>query len=219
MTEKINKLSQLRQDYTKGSLGIKSVLPDPFEQFSKWYEEASDSSIKEPNAVVLTTCTTDGIPSSRVILMKDFGPEGLTFYTNYLSRKGREMEQNPNVSLLFFWDVLERQVRLEGRAERLTSEESDKYFKIRPRKSKLGALASEQSQTLSGREKLEERFEALSGQYPEENSEIPRPEYWGGYRVKLHYFEFWQGRESRLHDRICFNQRPDGIWSISRLSP
>ncbi len=219
MSDNFDKFSKLRQDYDQGSLSKKSVLPNPFDQFEKWYEEASRSTIKEPNAMVLSTSGGNGRASSRMVLLKGFDEKGFLFYSNYRSRKGQEMAVNPYVSALFFWDVLEQQIRIEGTVERLSAEESDAYFKLRPRKSQIGAVASAQSEVLASREQLEEKFDQIAADYPEEQQEIPRPEHWGGYRISPYYFEFWQGRRSRLHDRICFNQRPDGIWSVARLSP
>ncbi len=209
-------LSELRKEYALKSLTKKDVDPDPFKQFSIWFDEAKVSITGEPNAMVLSTAAADGKPSSRVVLLKGFSNDGFLFFTNYLSRKGNELHQNPSAALLFFWGELERQIRIEGNVEKISREESQKYFLSRPRASQIGALASGQSKPVENRMILEERFRQLETAFGEK--EIPCPEQWGGYIVKPNYFEFWQGRRSRLHDRISYTPEA-GAWKTERLSP
>lgn len=209
-------LAALRQEYSRHELSRSSVAADPFEQFAVWFNEAAAAEIFEPNAMHLGTCSTDGIPSGRTVLLKGFDTEGFTFFTNYNSRKSRELIANPNCYLHFFWQELERQVLVRGTAAKTTPEESDTYFAQRPYASQIGAWASEQSSVVESREVLERRFEELSAEYSEGN--FPRPEFWGGFRVTPSEFEFWQGRPSRLHDRILYS-RAETEWQISRLSP
>jgi len=209
-------LSDLRKEYSLKSLTKKDVDPDPFKQFSVWFEEASASITGEPNAMVLSTAGSDGKPSSRVVLLKGFSADGLIFFTNYKSHKGKQLEENPHAALLFFWGELERQIRIEGIVEKLGSAESEEYFSSRPRLSQISALASGQSSVVEKRIILEDKFHALDKLY--ENQSIPKPEHWGGYLVKPEYFEFWQGRRSRLHDRISYRM-DSGVWKIERLSP
>lgn len=208
-------VSDLRQSYEKGSLLENAVAASPFDQFNLWFDEALAAQVPEPNAMTLATVDAEGQPSARIVLIKGYDSRGFVFYTNYESRKGLELQANPRAALLFFWQPLERQVRIEGRVERATAEESDAYFHSRPLGSRIGAWASRQSQPVS-RADLEAREQEVRAQYGEQP---PRPQHWGGYRLVPTQFEFWQGRPSRLHDRLRY--RPDGRggWAIDRLSP
>ncbi len=208
--------SSLRKEYTRVGLDKADLHPDPIVQFHEWFEKVIDADLHEPNAMILATAYTDGKPSARTVLLKGYDERGFVFYTNYEGRKADEIEANPMCALLFYWGELERQVRIEGRASRLSEEESDAYFAGRPRGSRLGAWASEQSRPVEDRNVLEERVRALEAEY--EGREIPRPPFWGGYRVEPEEIEFWQGRENRLHDRLVY-RREDGAWRIERLQP
>ncbi len=206
-----------RKDYTKGTLSEEHVCDSPFEQFTLWFQEAKDASVPEPNAMTLATATVDGRPSARIVLLKEMDEHGFMFATNYDSRKGKELESNPEAALLFFWSELERQVRIEGVVERVTPEESLLYFQSRPRESRIGAWASRQSDIVDGgREEIESSYRAMLENFTDD---IPLPPFWGGYRLKPTYFEFWQGRESRLHDRICYTLNEVDDWDIVRLYP
>lgn len=208
-------LSDLRVNYNKFEL-LEEFLPEsPFQLFKLWFEEAKDSSIMEPNAMTLGTCDENGNPKLRIVLLKEFNLNGFVFFTNYLSDKAKQIFQNNNASLLFFWNELHRQVRIEGEVEKLSRDESVEYFNSRPYESRIGAIISKQSSSLSNRNELEEKFEQAKDKYPDEP---PCPENWGGYILKPKYFEFWQGRESRLHDRIVF-QNENSNWQIKRLYP
>jgi pyridoxamine 5'-phosphate oxidase len=209
-------IETLRKDYMHATLDIDSVAADPFKQFGHWLHQAFDAGIEEPNAMALATATPGGQPSCRIVLLRGVSEGGFTFYTNYLSRKGEELQHNPHGSLLFFWPQLERQVRIEGRVEQVTEAESDAYFATRPRNSQLGAWASPQSQAIHDRAELDRRLAEAAARYPEE---VARPAHWGGYRLTPHHFEFWQGRESRLHDRVRYNRIAVGEWAIKRLAP
>lgn len=209
-------LQKLREDYSKHSLDESDVSSDPIEQFESWMKEAIKAEVPEPNAMTLSTVDATHKPHSRVVLLKGIENGEFVFYTNQQSDKGNELEQNPNVALCFLWLELERQVRIEGTAEKLSQEESEEYFKQRPYKSQIGALASNQSSVVPNRKFLEERFEELEEKYSEGN--VPKPESWGGYRIKPEVLEFWQGRRSRLHDRIKF-ESVGNKWDIKRLSP
>ena len=209
-------VADLRKVYTRAGLAESDVAADPIEQFRRWFDAALDAGLHEPNAMTFATATHDGSPSARVVLLKGFDGRGFVFYTNYEGRKGRELEENPRAALLFYWGELERQVRIEGTVSRASEEESDAYYASRPRGSRLGAWASEQSRTVEGREVLEDRIRDLEAEYS--GREVPRPPFWGGYRVEPEVVEFWQGRENRLHDRIVY-RREDGRWEIERLQP
>lgn len=210
------RLEDLRRDYTLSGLTEAEAGADPFALFRIWFDQALAAKLNEPNAMVVATATPDGKPSARTVLLKGFDDRGLTFFSNYDSRKGREIEANPFVAAVFLWDELERQIRIEGSCQRSTAEESDAYYNVRPMGSRLGAWASPQSAVISGREFLEEQhaklLERFAGQEP------PRPENWGGYRILPTTFEFWQGRSSRLHDRIRFRM-VKGVWVKDRLAP
>ena len=193
------------------------VDPDPFVQFRRWLDQALAAQLPEPLAMTLATVTAEGKPAARVVLLRGFDPRGFVFYTNYDSRKGQELAANPWAALVLFWVELHRQIRIEGRVEQVTPEESDAYFRTRPWGSCLGAWASRQSQVIANREVLEQRMQELMAEY--QNRVVPRPPYWGGYRVIPTAIEFWQGRPNRLHDRLCYLRREDGGWRIQRLSP
>lgn len=208
-------IADLRQVYQKKSLSENEVDRDPIVQLKTWWNEAVAGKIYEPNAMTLSTCV-DSKPSSRIVLLKSILDEGILFFTNYESRKGREIKDNPNVSVLFFWEDLERQVRIEGVAERASSQISDEYFQSRPRGSQIGAWASPQSEKVESREELDEKEKYYENYFT--GKEIPRPEHWGGYLIRPQMIEFWQGRPSRLHDRIVY-QKEENAWKIFRLAP
>lgn len=209
-------IQSLRKDYTQGRFDEKIAKDDPFEQFSEWFQLVLKSDFIEPTAMVLSTVDKYGIPSSRMVLLKKFDKRGFVFFTNYESKKGNDIANNPNVSLLFYWDKLERQVRIIGRAEKISQEESEEYFRTRPYLSRIGAWASKQSSPLKSRFTLMREVARLTIKFP---SEVPLPPFWGGYRVVPNYFEFWQGRPSRLHDRIAYTLEIDGTWTKQRLYP
>jgi pyridoxamine 5'-phosphate oxidase len=206
-----------RKDYSQPPLLESEVDADPIRQFGLWLERAVAAGLREPHAMTLATATPDGRPSARVVLLREFDAAGFVFYTNYDGRKGKELADNPRAALVFYWPELERQVRIEGTVEQISPEQSDRYFRTRPRDSQLGAWASPQSAVLPGRDVLEERFRAVEREY--EGREVPRPPNWGGYRVRPEVVEFWQGRPGRLHDRLCYRPLPAGGWKIERLSP
>jgi len=210
-------LDDLRREYTQRGLREEDLAADPFTQFGAWFDEVAQADIREPNAMTLATATPDGRPSARMVLLKGVDARGFVFYTNHESRKGNELTANPRAALVFFWVQLERQVRVEGRVERVSDEESDLYFASRPEGSQLGAWASQQSAVLPDRGPLEARYEEMRARY--EGHEIPRPPFWGGYRVVPEAVEFWQGRVNRLHDRLRYRHQDDGSWVIERLSP
>jgi pyridoxamine 5'-phosphate oxidase len=202
---------------TEAELDEKSVDRDPIQLFGRWFDEAMASGSRLPDAMTLATATKDGKPSARMVLLKQVDDRGFVFYTNYNSNKSRELDQNPYAALVLYWSQLDRQVRVEGKVERISAAESDGYFRTRPRESQLGALASPQSEVIESREVLEERYAELDKFY--RGREVERPDNWGGYRLKPERIEFWQNRESRLHDRIVYERPPDGSWTISRLAP
>jgi pyridoxamine 5'-phosphate oxidase len=210
------RLADLRREYERSGLTEGDAGGDPFALFHRWFAEARAAELTDPNAMILATCTPEGVPSARAVLLKALDARGFTFFTNYDSRKGREMAANPRVALVFLWHQLERQVRVEGTVEVVTAAESDEYYAKRPLGSRLGAWASPQSAVISGRELLEKEHAALMAKYPDGHP--PRPPNWGGYRVLPEVLEFWQGRPSRLHDRICFTRTPTG-WKRERLAP
>ncbi|GGC78784.1 pyridoxamine 5'-phosphate oxidase [Undibacterium terreum] len=209
-------LADLRKDYKQATLSETEVDKDPVSQFARWFEQATQADVPEPNAMSLATADHNGRPSSRIVLIKEFDQRGFCWFTNYDSKKGDELAGNPYAALLFHWVQLERQVRIEGKVERLTVQESDAYFNSRPLGSRQSALASEQSRPVPNRAALEAKLAEVVAQYGEQP---PRPEHWGGYRLVPDRLEFWQGRSSRLHDRIVYTRNADGSWSLSRLQP
>jgi pyridoxamine 5'-phosphate oxidase len=211
------KLDDLRAEYSQRGLSERDAHANPFEQFRVWMNEAVAAELHEPYAMTLGTCAGDGRPAARMVLLRGLDDRGFTFYSNRNSRKGKEIAENPRASLVFYWAELERQVRIEGRVEWTTDAESDAYFRSRPRGHQLSAWASSQSEVIPGREFLERDMAELTERYAEK--EVPRPPHWGGYRVVPDSIEFWQGRPSRLHDRILYRRQPDGRWLIQRLSP
>lgn len=209
-------VADLRRDYSLQELSEDAVAADPFVQFANWFDEYLASQPPEASAFLLSTVGVDGDPSSRVVLLKGFDEHGLVFFTNYTSKKARDIAHESRVAMTFFWPELERQVHIRGVAEKTSREESETYFASRPAASKLGAWASKQSAELADRAELEEEFEALKKRF--EGGDIPCPEFWGGFRIVPSRFEFWQGRRSRLHDRICY-ESTDGEWRVFRLYP
>ncbi len=216
MKLKTKTLQDLRQDYHSNQLGEQDILLDPMKQFEKWFEEAMAAKIYEPNVMTLATADKSGRPNARIVLLKGFDEKGFSFYTNYLSQKGKELRKNPYACLVFFWAEMERQVRIEGLVEKLDKTVSEEYFHSRPFGSQIGAIASPQSQTINSRAELEQKVSELSQQY--EGKTVPKPSHWGGYLVKPTCIEFWQGRSSRLHDRIQYKLTGQD-WKIERLAP
>lgn len=210
-------IASIRVDYSKKSLDIKDVNNDPLEQFIRWFKEALDAKVVEPNAMTLSTVNAENRPSGRIMLLKGVEDGGFVFFTNYNSRKGGELLHNKFAALTFFWAELERQVRIEGKVEKVSDQKSDEYFKSRPQGSKIGAWVSSQSQVIESRAYLEKRQAEFEKQF--EEKEIPRPAHWGGFKLVPDKIEFWQGRPSRLHDRIFYHKNEHGLWLIERLSP
>jgi len=209
-------LADIRQDYSLRELDERQVSSDPFAQFATWMNEAIEAEANEPTAMTLSTVDAGNRPSSRVVLLKGFDTSGFVFFTNYESRKGRAISENANVALNFFWPELERQINISGSTTRVSAAESEEYFRSRPLASRIGAWASQQSAKLASRGELEQRVAEIAAKYAD--GDVPLPPFWGGFRVLPVRVEFWQGRRSRLHDRICFERRGD-VWEIERLSP
>lgn len=210
-------MNEAPHQYNADSIDEKTVDPDPLKLFQRWLDEAKGAGIHFAEAMTLATSTTEGQPSARLVLLKQADETGFVFYTNYNSPKARELDANPQAALVFYWPQLERQVRVEGKVERTSADESDAYFKTRPRESQIGALASPQSEVIASREALQQRADELEKLY--EGREVDRPAHWGGYRLHPNRIEFWKGRPSRLHDRILYERQSDGSWAISRLAP
>lgn len=209
-------IAELRQNYTLRELDETSIDPNPFQQFRHWFEEAVAAQLPEPNAMTLATATHEGVPSARMVLLKDLDERGFVFYTNFDSRKGQELAENSHAALVFWWAELERQVRIEGRITKVANRDADEYFHSRPIASQLGAWTSDQSRVIADRTVLEHRLQTLTHQY--QNQPIPRPPHWGGYRLAPEAIEFWQGRPSRLHDRLRYTRHIES-WKIERLAP
>ena len=210
-------IADLRQEYTQMGLSYEDLDPDPFQQFEHWFQQACSANLPDPNAMSLATASSSGAPSLRTVLLKYFDREGLVFFTNYESRKAAQITENPQVALLFLWISLERQVIIEGTAAKISLAESLKYFATRPRGNQIGAWCSHQSSVISSRKLLEMKFEEIKQRF--QHGEVPIPDFWGGYRVVPHRFEFWQGRTNRLHDRFLYRRQADCSWEIQRLAP
>lgn len=209
-------IADLRENYTLAGLNEADASADPIDLFSSWFDDALEANLKEPNAMTLATIDPNGFPAARIVLLKHFDRSGFIFYTNYNSDKGQHLQQNPRAALVFWWAELERQVRIEGTVEKISEEQSDRYFNSRPRDSQLGALVSDQSQVIPNREVLEQKLARLKEEYA--NKDIPRPRNWGGFLLVPTAIEFWQGRPSRLHDRLRY-RLIEGNWRQERLSP
>lgn len=209
-------IADIRKDYRQHSLDEADIAADPFAQFERWWNEALASEIDEVNAMTLATASKEGIPSARIVLLKGYDERGFVFFSNYESTKGKELQQNPHAALVFFWKELERQVRIEGRVEKVSEAESDEYFHSRPEGSRIGAWSSPQSAIIANRKIIETNVTQYTKRF--ENQDIPRPAHWGGYRVMPASFEFWQGRSSRLHDRFRYTP-VNGNWKAERLAP
>lgn len=211
-------IASIRREYDHSPLAKERMRDDPTEQFQQWFEEALDSKEPDPNAMTLATATADGRPSARIVLLKNVDERGFTFYTNYKSQKGRELEANPQASLVFWWRTMDRQVSVGGEVSRLSAEESEVYFQSRPRESQLGAWASPQSEVIADRSTLESNMERLQKKFAGEE-QIPCPPHWGGYLLRPDEVVFWQGRPRRLHDRLRYRQTDEGEWILERLAP
>jgi pyridoxamine 5'-phosphate oxidase len=210
-------IADLRKDYSSETLLETSIAKHPIQQFDKWWQQAIDSQVDEANAMTLATASSDGMPSARIVLLKGFNQEGFVFFTNYKSYKGLQLEENPKACLVFFWKELERQVRIIGLVNKISEQDSDEYFHSRPLGSQVGAWTSPQSHVIPNRSWLDEQYQKISKELQEKN--IERPPHWGGYIVKPVIIEFWQGRPSRLHDRIQYTLQENGAWKIERLAP
>ncbi len=210
-------IANLRLEYAQQTLLESDVAQNPLDQFGKWWKQALESNITEPNAMTLATASCDGMPAARIVLLKDFDKEGFVFFTNYNSYKGLQLLENPKACLMFFWKELERQVRIVGLASKLSADQSDEYFFSRPQGSRVGAIASPQSQVIESREWLHQQYKSVADE--NQNKEMQRPAHWGGYKIQPVVMEFWQGRPSRLHDRIQYSLEENGSWKIERLAP
>ncbi len=209
-------IADIRKDYRLHTLNEADAAPDAIEQFARWWNDALQSEISEVNAMTLATATSDGMPSARIVLLKSFDKNGFVFFTNYGSHKGKELYENANAALVFFWKEIERQVRIEGTVEKTTAAESDAYFFSRPEGSRIGAWSSPQSEVIAGRQTLETNEQLYKEKF---TNSIPRPPHWGGYRVMPLKIEFWQGRSNRLHDRLLYTKTNEGSWKVDRLAP
>jgi len=210
-------IADIRREYARARLDETHVSPDPVVEFDRWFTQAREAKALEPNAMTLATATREGAPSARIVLLKGYDERGFVFFTDYRSRKGTELEQNPQASLVFFWPELERQVRIIGTVERTSAQESEEYFRTRPRGSRLGAWVSHQSRVIPSRAQLESGLRQVKERFP--TDDVPLPPHWGGYRLRPQEVEFWQGREDRLHDRIRYLRKKGGGWQLERLSP
>jgi len=210
-------IADIRREYARARLDEAHVSPDPVVEFDRWFSQAQEAKALEPNAMTLATATRAGAPSARIVLLKGYDERGFVFFTDYRSQKGTELEQNPQASLVFFWPELERQVRITGTVERTSAQESEAYFRSRPRGSRLGAWVSHQSRVIPSRAQLESGLREVEERFP--TDDVPLPPHWGGYRLRPEKVEFWQGREDRLHDRIRYLRKKNGGWQVERLSP
>jgi pyridoxamine 5'-phosphate oxidase len=210
-------IAHIRKNYSHKKLLEKKAAGNPFKQFAKWWKQATAAAIEEVNAMTLATASADGVPSARIVLLKDFSDKGFTFFTNYDSFKGKQLAENPKACLVFFWKELERQVRITGLVEKVSENESSEYFHSRPEGSQVGAVVSPQSRVIENREWLDDQYDQQKKEL--KGKVIDRPAHWGGYRVKPVIIEFWQGRPSRLHDRIQYSLQDDGNWKMERLAP
>lgn len=213
----MSSIADIRRDYSLKTLNETEVTENPFQQFADWWQQAIESEIDEVNAMTLATASLEGVPSARIVLLKGYDDKGFVFYTNYESAKGQELAENPRASLLFFWKELERQVRITGLVEKVSAKENDEYFLSRPTGSQIGAWASPQSHVIENRSWLENKVKELEAKFSME--QLTRPFHWGGYRVKPVIIEFWQGRSSRLHDRIQYTLQENNSWKVERLAP
>lgn len=212
-----NNIASLRLDYSAQVLLEEEVAPDPINQFEHWWQQAIESKIIEPNAMTLATSSCDGVPSARIVLLKGLQKDGFIFYTNYESYKGQQLTENPKASIVFFWKELERQVRIVGLVKKISQQDSDAYFHSRPVGSQIGAIASPQSRVIQSRQWLDDQYKQVENNSI--NNNVQRPDWWGGYIVNPVVIEFWQGRTSRLHDRIQYTLQQDATWKIERLAP